>query len=200
MCYSVIERGKTRIIFLTGKIIFFTTFVSKITDQMNTFTIRTATEQDAERIRLLAGQVFPDTYRDLLSPEQLDYMMHWMYDPEHIRSQMAAGHVYFILSKDGGDCGYSAVEQQGEHLFHLQKIYVLPAFQGCHAGRFLFEEAVKYIRSVHPAPCTMELNVNRRNRAVRFYFRMGMTVDREGDFDIGNGFFMNDHIMKLLIV
>ena len=43
----------------------------------------------------------------------------------------------------------------------------------------------------------MELNVNRNNKALDFYYRMGMRKDRQGDFDIGNGFFMNDYIMVL---
>jgi ribosomal protein S18 acetylase RimI-like enzyme len=158
---------------------------------------RKATGQEAERIYRLALRVFPDTYREILSPEQLDYMVEWMYAPAHIRRQMDEGQVYMILSKDGEDCGYAAVEQQGENLFHLQKIYVLPAFQGCRAGRFLFDEVVKYIREVHPEPCVMELNVNRHNRAFHFYRHMGMSLDREEDIPIGNGFYMNDYIMKL---
>ncbi|MDR2469486.1 MAG: GNAT family N-acetyltransferase, partial [Tannerella sp.] len=131
--------------------------------------------------------------------EQLDYMMEWMYAPDNILRQMKEGHVYLLLSKDGENCGYASVEQQGKSLFHLQKMYILPAYQGSGAGRFLFEEAVKYIRKLHPAPCIMELNVNRNNKAFHFYKRMGMIVDRQGDFPIGNGYYMNDYIMKLLI-
>ena len=56
-----------------------------------------------------------------------------------------------------------------------------------------------YIRSVHPGPCRMELNVNRHNRALHFYERMGMRVLREGDFPIGDGYYMNDYIMGLEI-
>ena len=36
----------------------------------------------------MAGEVFPATYKEILSPEQLDYMMDWMYAPENIRKQM----------------------------------------------------------------------------------------------------------------
>ena len=52
---------------------------------------------------------------------------------------------------------------------------------------------------MHPEPCVMELNVNRNNKALRFYERMGMHKDREGDFPIGNGFYMNDYIMAITI-
>ena len=102
-------------------------------------------------------------------------------------------------SSDGEPCGYLSVQQEAEELFHLQKIYVLPRFQGLGVGEFLFRHAVEYVRSVHPAPCRMELNVNRSNRAVRFYEKMGMRKLREGDFPIGDGYYMNDYIMGLEI-
>ena len=155
---------------------------------------------DCALIRRLAGEVFPATYREILAPAQLDYMMEWMYSEESLQGQFRAGHVWFIASSDGEPCGYVSVERQGEDLFHLQKIYVLPRFQGLGAGEFLFRRAVEYIRSVHPGPCMMELNVNRRNRALHFYERMGMRRLREGDFPIGDGYYMNDYIMGLEIV
>ena len=161
--------------------------------------IRRASENDCELIRRLAGEVFPATYRDILTPAQLDYMMEWMYSAKSLSEQFRAGHVWFIASSDGEPCGYVSVERQGDDLFHLQKIYVLPRFQGLGAGAFLFRHAVEHIRSVHPAPCTMELNVNRSNPALHFYERMGMRRLREGDFPIGDGYYMNDYIMGLEI-
>ena len=107
------------------------------------------------------------------------------------------GHVYFIAYKEGKPCGYVSVQQQEKDIFHLQKIYVLPHFQGSHCGSFLFKEAIKYIKEIHPEPCLMELNVNRNNKALQFYQHMGMRKLREGDFPIGNGYYMNDYIMGL---
>lgn len=163
------------------------------------FTIRKATAADCELINRLAQQSFPATYRDILSPEQIDYMMDWMYAPANIRKQMEEeGHVYLLAyNPDGQPVGYVSVQPEGANTFHLQKIYVLPSCQGQHCGRFLFEQAISYIKSVHPAPCLMELNVNRHNKALHFYEHMGMRKLREGDFPIGNGYYMNDYIMGL---
>lgn len=164
----------------------------------NNITIRKAGIDDCGLINQMAGEVFPATYQEILSPEQLDYMMDWMYSPENIRKQMEEeGHVYFIAYEGDEPCGYVSVQQQEENVFHLQKIYVLPHFQGAHCGSFLFREAVRYIKEVHPEPCLMELNVNRNNKALLFYERMGMRKLREGDFPIGNGYYMNDYIMGL---
>lgn len=166
----------------------------------NMFTIRKATVSDCNLINKMAQDVFPATYKEILSPEQLNYMMDWMYNPENIRKQMEEeGHVYFIANKGNEPCGYVSVQPQENNVFHLQKIYVLPDFQNAHCGSFLFKKAIQYIKEVHPSPCLMELNVNRNNKALKFYEHMGMKKLREGDVPIGNGYYMNDYIMGLEI-
>lgn len=47
------------------------------------------------------------------------------------------------------------------------------------------------------AKLTPTLNVNRNNKALHFYEHKGMKKLREGDFPIGNGYYMNDYIMGL---
>jgi hypothetical protein len=141
-------------------------------------TIRKATTEDCNLINELAAKVFPTTYCEILSSEQLEYMFQWMYSPENICKQITEnGHVYFISSINDAPCGYVSVEHN--------------------VGKFLFEQAVNYIREIHPEPCLMELNVNRNNKAVLFYEHLGMKKLREGDFHIGNGYYMNDYIMDL---
>ena len=120
------------------------------------------------------------------------------YDEASLRRQMTKeGHVYFIIHVEGEPAGYVSVRPEDAGVFHLEKIYVLPDFQGCHCGSALFRHAVAYVRRVCPEARAIELNVNRQNPALGFYRRMGMRIDREGDFDIGNGFYMNDYIMRL---
>ena len=158
-------------------------------------TTRKATTADISLINELATEAFPYTYREILTPEQIDYMMDWMYSPESLRRQMEEeGHHYYLIYKDGQAAGYVSIQQEGDDLFHLQKIYVLPAFWKDGLGRRLFEVAVNAIRDLHPTPCRMELNVNRHNE------HMGMQKVHEGDFPIGNGFYMNDYIMGMDIL
>lgn len=160
-------------------------------------TLRRADERDIPLLRRLAESAFRATYRDLLSAAQLDYMMERMYAPRVLERELRAGFAWFVAYCGGEPCGYLSVERQDEALFHLQKIYVLPAFQGRGAGAFLFDAAVDYVRRTHAGPSRLELNVNRRNRAVGFYLRMGMRKLRAGDFPIGDGYYMNDYIMGL---
>lgn len=82
-------------------------------------------------------------------------------------------------------------------LFHLHKIYVLPACQRQGLGRRLFHAAIAYAKSEAGGRCRIELNVNRQNKALDFYRREGMHIARTGDFPIGGGFYMNDYIMAI---
>ena len=162
--------------------------------------IRRAEVCDIPIIRSLADICFRHTYRTILSDGQMEYMMEWMYSEESLQRQMEEqGHVYFLCFYGDVPVGYVSVSPEGDDLFHLQKIYLLPDRQGSGLGRILFQTAVSHVKSVHPAPCTVELNVNRSNPAVGFYEHLGMTRARQGDFPIGNGFYMNDYIMSLKV-
>ena len=161
------------------------------------FTIKKASSADIGLINKMAWEVFPATYKDILSEEQTEYMMDWMYSPENLRKQMEEGHIYYIAYEECEAAGYVSIQPEGEDLYHLQKIYVLPYYQKYGLGKLLFRQAVKAIKELHPAPCRMELNVNRNNPALGFYEHMGMKKVREGDFSIGNGYYMNDYIMGI---
>ena len=43
----------------------------------------------------------------------------------------------------------------------------------------------------------LELNVNRHNKAINFYKKLGFIITMEEDIDIGNGYYMNDYVMNL---
>ena len=158
-------------------------------------TIRPATEQDFPLIRRLADEVFPATYTPLLPEGQVEYMMEMMYSEEALREQLQSGHRFFLGYVGGEPAGYLSIEQQGDSLFHLHKLYVLPRFQRSGLGRALFKEAVREVRRAGVLPARIELNVNRENKALCFYERIGMRRDRVVDIKIGEGFEMNDYIM-----
>lgn len=163
--------------------------------------IRKANLEDCMLISQLAAQTFPWTYRNILTKEQIDYMMDWMYSLPNLQQQMKDGHTFYIISSEtGSPCGYVSVRLESGTLYHLEKIYVLPEAQGKGYGKALFLQAEEHVRKqANRVTATMELNVNRYNKALNFYKKMGMTCDRQGDFPIGNGYYMNDYIMKIEI-
>lgn len=168
---------------------------------MDTLEIREATIADIPLIHRLAWEIFPATYQNLITQEQSAYMMEWMYSPASLERQLLTeGHRYFIAYWAGQAVGYVSVRQESEHLYHLEKLYVHSDFRHLKLGRKLFEHAVNVVRSMDSDPCAIELNVNRGNPALQFYLHMGMHIDRQGDFDIGHGYYMNDYIMRLEVL
>lgn len=158
--------------------------------------VRWAGIEDIPLIRELAGVVFPHTYKEIITPAQIEYMMEMMYSQESLTEQMTVlNHQYFVAEYDGSPAGYVSISPEGDSLYHLQKIYVLPTFQGLGIGKALFLRAEEFVCSNASGKARIELNVNRENKAISFYEHMGMAISRQGDFPIGNGFFMNDYIM-----
>ena len=170
---------------------------------MDVYEIIKAAEEDLQSVHDMAEVVFRHTYREILSPEQMEYMMDWMYSMPNLCRQLEEGHVYYIAFRDGMPCGYVSVQREdrmddGRMIFHLHKIYVLPAEQGNGLGRILFGQAVRHVvDAAEGVPARIELNVNRNNPSVGFYNHLGMRILRQGDFHIGKGFYMNDYIMGL---
>ena len=164
--------------------------------------IRKAELVDIQSIHDMAEIAFRHTYSTILSPEQIEYMMDWMYSLLNLRKQFEQGHVYYIAYRENQPCGYVSVQpdgynEEGRELFHLQKIYVLPSAQSSGIGCMLLNQALDHVKEVSSGPASIELNVNRNNPAIGFYQHFGFKILRQGDFHIGNGYYMNDYIMGL---
>ncbi|MEZ7946986.1 MAG: GNAT family N-acetyltransferase, partial [Macellibacteroides fermentans] len=87
-------------------------------------TFRQATESDCQLIQSLASQTWEDTYKNILTKAQLDYMFEMMYSIENIKKQMnELHHLFFIVEDDHTPCAYCSIEQKDDFLFNFQKIY-----------------------------------------------------------------------------
>ena len=170
---------------------------------MSEILIKKAAEDDLKTIHDMAQVVFRHTYREILSPDQMEYMMDMMYSMPNLQIQIQEGHHYYIAYEDQTPCGYVSVQHEGAdgegvEVFHLHKIYVMPDAQGKGVGLRLFETVADHVRNAFPGlRARIELNVNKYNKAVDFYKHLGMRVLLEEDFPIGNGFYKTDYIMGL---
>lgn len=160
--------------------------------------IKIATRNDIPVIQEIANRTWFDTYAGILSEEQLDYMFDMMYSSRSLDNQMEEGHTFYLASYGSKPSGYVSIEHDVDNVFHLQKLYVDPSFQGLGIGDRLIHTAFEHARrNSDGAECYVELNVNRNNKALEFYKKVGMEIDRQGDFPIGNGFYMCDYVMKI---
>lgn len=159
-----------------------------------------ATTQDIPTIRALAHATWPATFGSILSPDQIEYMLEWMYSAEALREQIETrGHVFLLALADAQPAGYASYEldyQEGSAT-KLHKIYIHPAMQGHGIGHALIA-AIRDAALRH-GQREITLNVNRYNRAIAFYEQHGFVVTGAEDIDIGHGFYMNDVIMTLVL-
>jgi GNAT superfamily N-acetyltransferase len=165
---------------------------------MNTsLLIKKATPASINDIRRIAQETWPVAYGELLSKEQLDYMLGMMYSETSLLEQMAKGHQFFMAELDGSAFGFASVSDEEEGKFKLNKLYVIPITQKTGAGKALLEKAIEYAKQ-HGGN-KLFLQVKRDNNARGFYEKQGFIITGELDLDIGNGYFMNDYIMELAL-
>ena len=162
-------------------------------------TIRRIDASEVEEVTKLAHLIWPDTFRAILKPEQLQFMLDWMYNPETLVSQIESGHQFFLLENEQGNIGYMVVEvtHSSSNLLKIHKLYLLPSQQGKGYGKLLIEHAVSVANSYGNSAIT--LNVNRFNKSVKFYQALGFQITKEEDIDIGLGYLMEDYVMELPI-
>lgn len=163
---------------------------------MHNMTVRKATFDDVDRIREIAEITWPVTYRSIISQEQIQFMLDWMYDKTTIRKAIEADLQDFLVIENVNEIvGFAGIEHkyEGKSITHIHKLYVLPSTQGTGAGKTLLQAIEKEALLKHSSH--LHLNVNKANPAVQFYFKHDFIVERETVLDIGNGFVMDDYIM-----
>jgi ribosomal protein S18 acetylase RimI-like enzyme len=157
--------------------------------------IRKASIDDISLINGIASVVWPATYSNMMSEEQLNYMFDMMYSPDSIKTQMTEKkHNYFILFDDNIAKGYIAVHIVENTILYIEKIYVLPAAQGKGYGAMLIDKAKEFAETL--SLNSLRLNVNRENKSRFFYEHLGFEIISQRDLHIGQGFYMNDYIME----
>ena len=160
-----------------------------------------ATENDIPLIQELARRSWENAYAEILSNEQMEYMLGTMYSYDEILNhlQNSAYHYYLILDENEnsfeGFIGYEHGYEEGTTKLH--RIYLVPESKGKGFGK----EALKFLtqKVQEHGDRRIILNVNKYNSAQKFYESQGYRVYDEGVFDIGNNFVMDDYLMEFLI-
>jgi ribosomal protein S18 acetylase RimI-like enzyme len=170
---------------------------------MSEIIIRPATLEDRAFIRSVSERTWPSTYGHIISQEQIDFMLDWMYSDASLAEQFAKGHQFYIASIDGAEIGFCSVsnepiddEGNAQKAHKLNKLYVLPSAHGTGSGKALLNKVIEVAKAEGSE--TLFLQVNKHNNAFAFYVKNGFTKEKEFKFDIGNGFYMDDYVMRLI--
>jgi len=155
--------------------------------------IRKATEQDIAVISELAEKIWWPAYRNIISDEQISFMLKDMYSEQSLKEQMLSGVEFLLVEKENIPVAFAGFSLTEPEVYKLHKLYVLPSEQGSGTGKKLIE----YISDLARIQgCKiLELNVNRGNPAFEFYKKTGFDIYRKVDIAYHN-FILNDYLMR----
>src|ERR1700722_7556001 len=130
-----------------------------------------ADDNDINAIGFLAQQIWPDTYGEILSTEQLNYMLDLFYNPDALSRQMQEDKHQFIIVEQGEEAiGFASWGPVQPGIAKLHKLYVLPVGQGKGIGRAMLDFIYSILRD--EGVSRLRLNVNRHNKAQQFYEKL----------------------------
>ena len=171
-------------------------YIKTIMERIDTRFVALTTPDSLAVVRDIAAEIWPETFRTILPPEQIPYMMKMMYAPEVMAGELAAGvrfDVLYIGEVPAGYVSYSRFDLPG--VAKLHKVYLLSRFHGRGYGTLMLEHACRRCREL--GFDRVRLNVNKYNsRAIAAYERNGFARVESVKIDIGGGFFMDDYIME----
>ncbi len=153
--------------------------------------------EEIEQVARLARRIWPAVYAGMISPEQIRFMLDWMYAPDRIRREIHEGGVTWLHTLcDGAPVGYAAFGPiDGETRCPLHKLYVAPEWHRQGIGSLTISEIEA--RARRSGATSLELRVNRNNHpACALYRKCGFTLSGEDCAEIGGGFVMDDFIFR----
>jgi GNAT superfamily N-acetyltransferase len=151
-------------------------------------------------IREIAAITWPVAFGEILSGAQLAYMMEMMYSQSALEKQLQEGHEFYLFLENDRALGFMGIESNymNQNQLKIHKLYILPSEQGKGIGEQLIHFAEK--RCLEDQISKLTLNVNRYNKALRFYEKLGFKNVKSEDIEIGNGYLMEDFVMEKEVV
>lgn len=151
-----------------------------------------AKEKDLTLIADLAKIIWNEHYVAIIGQQQVDYMLDKIYNLESLKDQVhVKKHQFYLIESNQNNIGFVSISSENNQDFFIHKFYVLTQQSNRGIGSRVLDLIVAMF-----SPKSLSLTVNRQNyKSINFYFKNGFKIERVADFDIGNGFVMNDFVM-----
>lgn len=155
-------------------------------------------EQDAQLRQLsdLANTIWHEYFIDLISEDQINYMVEKFQSYEAIKKAMKEEDYTYFLAYEGDDLiGYCGVKPDADRLF-LSKLYLRKDKRGQGLSSILLNQAIAFAKEQHKK--AMYLTCNKYNsHSLDVYHAKGFKDIDAVQTDIGRGFIMDDYILQL---
>lgn len=153
--------------------------------------LRKATLADIPEIYKMADVIWHIHYLNIISNSQIDYMLDKFYSEQAIKKAIENGEDFYLISTNNFPVGYVSITGKGDDCWFMNKFYLYTDIHRKGLGTLALAQLEDNIK-----PKEFSLQVNRKNiNSINFYFKNGFKIKQWADFDIGNGFLMEDFIM-----
>jgi ribosomal protein S18 acetylase RimI-like enzyme len=149
-----------------------------------------------KELSCLASKIVKEHYDLILGATQNDYMIDKFQSAAAITEQIKQGYQYYFVSDKNNNIGFIAFYPRKDEMY-LSKFYLQKEERGKGISKDMLHFVIK--KTKEAGLNTIVLNVNKHNKAVLVYEKLGFIKIREEKNDIGNGFFMDDFVYKYLI-
>ncbi len=156
-----------------------------------------AEAHELPEIAMIAEPIWHGHYTSIIGKEQVDYMLKNMYSKDALIKQSKEGQQFYFIIENDQKVGFIAISKKSEGQWFLHKFYIGMEHQNLHIGGKVIDEMTTLIKSEEDSnKIEIRLTVNRLNyKSINFYFKHDFRIETVADFDIGDGYFMNDFIM-----
>jgi len=149
---------------------------------------------DIDAIVALAKPIWHEHYTPIIGEQQVNYMLEKFQSREAIRSQLEQGYQYFQVGEPSNLLGYFSTQFRDNASLFISKFYLSKLARGKGIGK----QMLKFIEQLaNSNKCqTIDLTVNKLNPAYQVYLKLGFANQGAVEFDIGNGYIMDDFLMS----
>jgi ribosomal protein S18 acetylase RimI-like enzyme len=153
-------------------------------------------DADIKAVASLADEIWREHYADIISREQIDYMLRSYQSPDSIKEQIQKEDCLYwtMINDEGITVGYVAVQRQKNYLF-LSKLYILRTYRRQGYGTQTICKICEIAKKMQYRK--IRLSVNKQNSgSLAAYQKLGFKKISDVIKDIGHGFVMDDFILQ----
>lgn len=148
--------------------------------------------ENIKELAELASAIWHEYWTEILSSQQIDYMVEKFQSEYAINKQIASeNYAYYYIIANNVKAGYFGISERESCVF-LSKLYISKDFRHKGLGTKAFEK-------IKQLACgkKIQLTVNKYNsNTIKAYNKWGFKTVDSVVTDIGNGFVMDDYIME----
>lgn len=151
--------------------------------------------KDIKKLANLASAIWHEYWVEILSNEQIDYMVDKFQSENAIKKQVEnENYTYFFIQKKSENIGYIGLSQKTEYLF-LSKFYIKKEYRNKGIGTKVFEFIKEFAKLNNHNKIQLTVNKNNIN-TINAYKKWGFKTIDSVVTPIGSGFVMDDYIME----